>query len=58
MMSRRVQPSLPSRIADQHLREWPSIVNDMSEVPAAKAWDCSASVTYAALLLTHKNDDL
>ncbi len=58
MMSRRVQPSLPSRIADQHLREWPSIVNDMGEVPAAKAWDCSASVTYAALLLTHKNDDL
>lgn len=58
MMSRRVHPSLPSRIADQHLREWPSIVRDMGEVPAAKAWDCSASVTSAALRLTHEDDDL
>ena len=57
-MSRRVQPSLPSRIADQHLREWPGIVKDMGEVPAAQAWDCSASVTSAALCLTHKDDDL
>lgn len=57
-MSRRVQPSLPSRIADQHLREWPSIVRDMAGVPAAQAWDCSASVTSAALCLTHKDDDL
>ena len=57
-MSRRVQPSLPSRIADQHLREWPVIVKDMGEVPAAQAWDCSASVTSAALCMTHKDDDL
>jgi len=57
-MSRRVQPSLPSRIADQHLREWPGIVKDMGVVPAAQAWDCSASVTSAALCLTHKDDDL
>ena len=57
-MSRRLQLSLPSRIADQHLREWPSILRDMSEVPAAKAWDYSASVTSAALRLTHEDDDL